>query len=156
VTAPDPALDRLTEALRRRAAGDGSALDGLMASDVVVWHCYDQLEIRSTGADRSRTAREEHDAFRRALPDFARTSTFHACASTSTIVEQAMFTGTPHGGTPLSSAACLVYTVRDGLIARIDIYDDAARSRQFAEVLAHSLLAQVVGAASGTEPRPST
>lgn len=130
----------VVDRLRRRSAGEWDALDGAMADDVVVWHAYDDAEVHLPGGARSSVAGAEMRAFVDAMPDFRRDSVFHPCQETGTITEVTRWTGTTLGGAALTNATCIVYSVAEGRIQRIEIFDDSARSRSFAELLVHVLI----------------
>ena len=131
----------MADRIRRRAAGDWDALRELWADEVVVWHCYDDVEERYTGLSRSSSGSAELDAFSQAMDDFARNSRVHVSAETSAVIETSVWSGRLRTGTPMRNATCVVYTVEDGRIVRMDVYDDSNRSRRFAELLVHHLIA---------------
>jgi ketosteroid isomerase-like protein len=134
-------LAEVADRIRRRAVGDWDALRDVWADEVVVWHCYDDVEERFTGLSRSSGGSAELEAFSEALEGFTRDSRIHVSPETETVVETSIWSGRLRSGTPMRSATCVVYTVRDGRIVRMDIYDDSNRSRRFAELLVHHLIA---------------
>jgi ketosteroid isomerase-like protein len=148
----DEVLADLVNRLRRRSSGEWAALDGAWAEETIFWHAYDEEEIRLPAGSRADVSRREHEAFARALRGFRRDSTYHLSPSTDTIVEVARFSGTTGAGTQVSNSVCLVYSVEDGKIARLDIYDDAGKSRKMAEILAHSLMGDATF--EGRDPAP--
>lgn len=146
-------LEQIVERLRLRAEGQWQALDGLWADETVFWHAYDGQEIRLSGGSRAEVSKAEHEAFERALVDFSRKSIYHVSPSTDCIIEVAEFSGTTHNGELVTNPVCLIYTVEQGKIARLDIFDDASKSRKMAEILAHSLLGDAsFGQLAATEP----
>jgi ketosteroid isomerase-like protein len=112
----------------------------LWADETVYWFAHDEEEIRIAGGTRSEISRREHEAFHRALRDFRRDGVYHVSESTSAIVEAATFSGTTHNGKAVRNPTCIVYTIEDGKIARLDIYSDPTKSLKMAEILVHSLL----------------
>jgi ketosteroid isomerase-like protein len=134
-------LDEVADRIRRRSAGEWDALRDTWADEVVVWHCYDDVEERYTGLSRSSGGSAELEAFGQALDDFSRDSRIHVSPDTDSVVETSAWSGRTHTGTSMRNATCVVYTVSDGRIVRMDIYDDSNRSRRFAELLVHHLIA---------------
>lgn len=134
-------LETLADRITRRAAGEWDALRDDWADVVVIWHCYDNAEERVTGLARSEGASAELATLSRVLDDFARTSTVHVSETTNTIVETSVWTGRTKTGRDMINSTCVVYSVVDGRIARMDVYDDSNQSRRWAEVLVHGLIA---------------
>jgi ketosteroid isomerase-like protein len=127
--AHESSLGELLDRVERRAAGDPSALDGSWAERSTSWRSYNASESSMSAAERERLSRAELEAFRRAMPDFRRTSMCHLSPSTNTIVEQSTWAGTATSG-PVKVELCLVYHVEDGSIARVEMYGDAAQFEQ--------------------------
>lgn len=134
-------LETLADRVVRRAEGDWEALREYWADEVVVWHCYDNAEQRFKGHARSSEAGAELTALSRVLDDFARTSTVHVSESTNTIIETSVWTGRTKAGLDMRNSTCVLYSVVDGRITRMDVYDDSNQSRRFAELLVHGLIA---------------
>lgn len=135
-------LEAIAERVARRAQGDWDALREYWADEVTVWHCYDDAEEQIIGLSRSSGASAELNALGRVLDDFARTSTVHVSDKTGTIVETSVWTGRTKAGVNMRNCTCILYTVTDGRISRMDVYDDSNQSRRFAELLVHGLIAQ--------------
>lgn len=135
------ALSDIADRIRRRAAGEWDALREVWAGEVVVWHCYDDVEERFTGLARSSGGKAELEAFTDAVDGFARTSVVHISPDSSTVIETSVWSGSYQGRT-VRNATCVVYTVANGVVVRMDIYDDSNRSRRFAELLVHHLIGQ--------------
>ena len=141
MTVPKAGLAEIGDRIRRRAAGEWDALRDVWADEVLVWHCYDDIEERFTGLSRSSGGSAELEAFSQALEDFTRDSRIHVSPHTGTVVETSLWSGRLRTGELMRNATCVVYTVQEGRIVRMDIYDDSNRSRRFAELLVHHLIA---------------
>lgn len=137
-------LSEIADRLRVRATGVLDAVDDCLAEDLVVWHAFDDREQRIRGPLRAAHSRAKLAAFHRAMPGFTRTITVLECPATSTVVELAGWTGTmrdvpaiPGGaGVSVDFKSVTIYTVREGMISRIDVFDDPASSRAMAELTA--------------------
>ena len=120
------AIEEIVARLRRRADGETDALDGVWADETLSWRSYSLAEQAMTSDQRNDLSRRELEAFTRAMPDFTRTSRFHVAAATETVVEQTTWAGTARDG-PVHVELCLIYTVNDGRITRVDMYSDSAQ-----------------------------
>ena len=107
--------DRLFEAID---ADDAEALrNDVYAPDVVVWHNYDNHEqhieenLKVLGWLHRKVAGKRYEDVRRQV-------------TPTGFIEQHVLRGTAPDGTELNIFACLVVTVTDGRIARIDEYLD--------------------------------
>jgi ketosteroid isomerase-like protein len=102
------------------AAGDVEAVRGIYAPDAVIWHNNDgreQTVEQNLGVLAWATSRIE--GFR--YEDVRRTVT------DSGFIEQHVLRGRAPNGVELRVPACLVCTVVDGRIARVDEYFDSAQ-----------------------------
>ena len=112
----DPVAGRLVEAIE---AGDVEGVRACFHPDAVVWHNDDQKEVgvdhtcRVLGWLAANVDGLHYDGItRRPLG--------------GGYVQQHVLRGSTRSGGALALAACLVVTVSDGLIARIDEYYDSA------------------------------
>lgn len=100
-------------------AGDVAAVRNLYAPDIVVWHNHDQVEQSARVNLRvlewlvGNVQNIRYDEIRRERTD-------------SGFVQQHVLCGTTRGGKPVSIPACMIVTVKDGRITRIDEYLDSA------------------------------
>jgi len=101
-------------------AGDIEAVRSLYAPDVVVWHNTDGKE---QGADENLRTLAWCVRHIRGM----RYEDVRCFETPSGFVEQHTLRGTTGSGAELAVPACLVVSVRDGLIARIDEYLDSAQ-----------------------------
>lgn len=112
---PLTVADRLFAAI---TAGDVDAVRALYAPDAVVWHNTDGIaqsaeeNLRVLGWVVRHLEARRYDEVRRAATD-------------SGFVQQHVLRGSVRG-TPIAIPACIVATVRDGRITRIDEYLDSA------------------------------
>lgn len=118
--------ERAADVLHRAIAGDGlDDLAALYADDAVIWHNSDRIEMTKAASIASigglgRIAREVHAEVVR----FVETPTG--------FVEQLVIKGTVAAtGKPIALHNCLVVTLRDGQIARLDEYVDPTGAAQF-------------------------
>jgi len=113
----DPAslAERLFAAV---AAGDVDTVRGLYAPDAVIWHNYDGMEqtVEENLATLAWMAR--------ALREFRYTEVRRGL-TTDGFVQQHVITATNRAGDAVAVPACLVATVADGRITRIDEYVDS-------------------------------
>lgn len=102
------------------AAGDLDAVRSIYAPDAVIWHNNDQAEqsveanLRVLRWATSRIAGFRYDEVRRAV-------------TPEGFMEQHVLCGTAPNGEELRVPACIVCTVRDGRITRLDEYLDSAQ-----------------------------
>jgi ketosteroid isomerase-like protein len=101
------------------AAGDAEAVRSIYAPDVVVWHNHDggtqtgEQNLRVlAAATHAITGFRYEEVRRRPTPDG--------------FIEQHVLRGTAPDGTELAVPACIVCTVADGRITRLDEYFDSA------------------------------
>lgn len=105
------------------AAGDVAAARALYASDAVVWHNFDGVE---------QTLEENAETLawmKRALPDFCYTEA-RLMVTPEGFVEQHVIRATNRRGEQVAVPACIVATVADGKVTRIDEYVDSAHVAQ--------------------------
>ncbi len=104
--------------------GDTSALSGLCHDDVVVWHNSDRVEIdKETSLKRISVLSQ--------IADNATLETVRFIEADIGFVEQVVIRGvTKTTGTPLELHNCLVVSVVDGKIKRIDEYVDPSVGSQ--------------------------
>jgi ketosteroid isomerase-like protein len=108
--------DRFFDAIDRH---DEAALRELYTPDVAVWHNHDGLEqrlevnLKVLGWLHRTVADKRYEDVRR-MP------------TPTGFVEQHVLRGTAPDGEPLEVPACLVVTVRDGRISRVEEYVDSA------------------------------
>ena len=112
----DPVASRLIDAIE---GGDVEGVRACFHPDAVVWHNDDQREVgvdhtcRVLGWLAANVDGMRYDSItRRPLADG--------------YLQQHVLRGTTRAGGALALAACLVVTVSDGLISRIDEYYDSA------------------------------
>jgi ketosteroid isomerase-like protein len=118
--------ERAADVLHRAIAGDGlDDLASLYADDAVIWHNSDRVEMTKAESIASigglgRIAKDVHAEVVR----FIETPTG--------FVEMFIIKGTVAAtGNPLALHNCLVVTLRDGQIARLDEYVDPTGAAQF-------------------------
>lgn len=110
--------DRLFAAI---AAGDVDTVRALYAPNAVIWHNYDMVE---------QTA-EQNLAVLRWVTRNIKGMRYEDSRSFDTgagFVEQHVLRGTAPDGTPLEVPACVVVTIENGLITRLDEYLDTAQT----------------------------
>lgn len=99
--------------------GDIETLRTLYTPDAVIWHNHDGREMSV----------EENLAvvqwFATTLPD-QRCQVVRREALKDGFLQQDLLTATLPDGTPFSHTACVVVTLRGGLVARVDEYIDSA------------------------------
>lgn len=101
----------------------------MYAEDATVWHNTD--EVDAPAAD----GRQNMQILRTAVPDFRAAETqLHVWEDGCAL--QYAFVGTLPSGAALRIPGCIVITVRDGLIARVQEYVDSAHAAALAEVFA--------------------
>jgi ketosteroid isomerase-like protein len=145
VNSPPNRLSEIADKLRSRATGVLDAVDDCLAGELVVWHSFDDREQSIRGSLRAAHSRAKLAAFHRAMPGFERTITVLECPATSTVVELTSWTGAMEdvpaipgsAGVSVDFKSVTIYTVVDGVISRIDVFDDPASSRAMAELTAY-------------------
>jgi hypothetical protein len=133
VNSPPNRLSEIADKLRSRATGVLDAVDDCLAGELV------------RGSLRAAHSRAKLAAFHRAMPGFERTITVLECPATSTVVELTSWTGAMEdvpaipgsAGVSVDFKSVTIYTVVDGVISRIDVFDDPASSRAMAELTAY-------------------
>lgn len=102
------------------AAGDLDAVRSMYAPDAVVWHNYDGVE---------QNVEENLRVLRWATSHIAgfRYEEVRRTATATGFMEQHVLRGTAPNGEELRVPACIVCTVRDGQIMRLDEYLDSAQ-----------------------------
>lgn len=101
------------------SAGDLESVQRVYADDAVIWHNYDGIEQTPTDNLRtlqwmvSRLGRVDYTQVRRA-------------ATPDGFVQQHVLVATNRRGEELAIPACIVCTVADGRIVRLDEYLDSA------------------------------
>jgi ketosteroid isomerase-like protein len=114
-----PLLDRLMAAIERSDTKNAAAC---YAPDARIWHNFDGVEqsvdenMRSLGWMDKRLSGRKYEIVAR-----------HAFAGG--FVQQHVLTGTLNNGEPFRMPACIVVTLKDGLIARLDEYLDTAHTK---------------------------
>lgn len=104
--------------IERIEAGDVEGAAGFYAEDVVTWRNIDGRELAKPQVRRILE-------FLSGLDDLAYEDVRIQETETG-FVQQHVLTCTSPGGEPVRAAACLVGTVRDGQLARLDEYLDSA------------------------------
>ena len=130
-------IQDVVDRLQRRAEGDPAALDAVWADESESWRSYSGQVNRMTARQRADLARRELAAFRRAMPDFRRASTFHWSPSTETVIELTAWSGTAKTGR-IGVEISFIYTVRAGRIQRVDMYADSRQIEALSAALAAS------------------
>jgi uncharacterized protein len=102
-------------------AGDQEAVHACYAPDAVIWHNFDGIE--QTVDQNMRSLRW----FVRTLPD-RRYRVLRREAIKDGFVQQHVLEATLPDGTAWAMPACVVVTVKDGLIVRLDEYLDSAHA----------------------------
>jgi len=102
-------------------AGDQDGVRACYAPDAVIWHNIDGIE--QTVDQNMRSLRW----FARTLPD-RRYRVLRREAIKDGFVQQHVLEATLPDGTDWAMPACVVVTVKDGLIARLDEYLDSAHA----------------------------
>lgn len=116
-------LDRIIAAAE---AGDASDLANIYAPDAVIWHNHDLRD--TTVAQNGRLLEGMAKWVTDRTYDERRISAFEGGA-----VQQHVLRGTRVStGEKIALHACVVITVVDGLITRLDEYIDSAEAAQFA------------------------
>jgi len=120
---------------------------GLWSDTVIYRRNGSDFDLVIDGEDRRRRIAQDREVLRRAIPDLHVQSRFHASEASGVIIEVTRLSGitidvpgSAVDGDGYSYATCDVYTVRDGRIARIDAFDDAATARQWSELMTHTRL----------------
>ena len=117
----DPEVtERLANALMAAIpATDVDALRQIYAPDVVIWHNFDQVEQRLD--DNLKVMRW----MGKVMPDMSYDDVRRQSTPTG-YVQQHILRGTAPDGTALAMPACLVVTIEDERITRLDEYLDPA------------------------------
>ena len=106
--------------------GEGAPLE-MYAEDATLWHNTDEVEGSATEGRRNLAI------LRSAVPDFHAAETrLHVWDDGCAL--QYAFVGTLPSGAALRIPGCIVITVRDGLIQRVQEYVDSAHAAPLAEV----------------------
>jgi len=100
-------------------AGDIGTVGAIYADDAVIWHNSDGLS--STREENIETLR----GFIRFVPERSYRDR-RVQVSTDGFTQQHVLHGVRRDGTPVSLAACIVCSVEDGRITRLDEYFDTA------------------------------
>ena len=99
----------------------------MYAADATVWHNTDEVD------GPARDARGNLDILRAAVPNFRAAETrLHVWEDGCAL--QYAFVGTLPSGAALRIPGCIIVTVRDGLIARVQEYVDSAHAAALGEV----------------------
>jgi ketosteroid isomerase-like protein len=109
--------DRLFAAI---AAGDVDGVAACYAPDAVIWHNFD-------GVEQPAAANLEVLRWLVTHVSDIRYEIVRRIATDDGFVQQHVLHGRTRDGTPLRVPACLIVTVRDGHISRIDEYLDTAQ-----------------------------
>ena len=106
--------------------GEGAPLK-MYAEDATLWHNTDEVEGPAT------EGRQNLAILRNAVPDFHAAETrLHVWDDGCAL--QYAFVGTLPSGAALGIPGCIIITVRDGLIQRVQEYVDSAHAAALAEV----------------------
>ncbi len=116
---PLPATDVADRLFRAIESGDIDAVGTLYASDVEVWHNTDQV-AQGGDANLATLGWVMHN-----LPGLRYTQ-IRRQATAEGFVQQHVLVATSRAGRQVAVPACIVATVRQGLISRIDEYLDSA------------------------------
>ena len=119
----DAAERSLAVGQRVAAAFAGGSLpdDELFAPDATGWHNTDEIEAPHG------TAHERWAVVRRLFPDFHAIDT-HVHAWASGFAMQYVFVGSAANGTTIRIPGCIIATLRDGRIERMQEYVDSAHA----------------------------
>ena len=117
----------IAEAMMRALESGRAAAPDVYADEATVWHNTD--EVDAPAADSVRNL----ELLKAAVPDFRAAET-HAHAWEGGCALQYVFVGTLPSGAALRIPACLIVTVRDGLVVRAQEYVDSAHAAALAEV----------------------
>jgi uncharacterized protein len=124
-TAPGrAAIDLAERFFRAIEQGDMQTVRDIYAPDVVVWHNYDALDERHRGQNR-----EESLAVIAGIPARirgARYDVWHRETTETGFVQQHVLRGTMPNGEEFVLPACIVASIRDDRIVRLDEYFDPA------------------------------
>ena len=112
--------------IRALERGEGAS-PKYYADDATVW--YNTDEVDAPAGD----ARRNLEILQTAVPDFRAAET-HVHAWEDGCALQYVFVGTLPSGAALRIPACLIVTVRDGLVVRAQEYVDSAHAAALAEV----------------------
>ncbi len=121
MTRTNTALEVAEKLFAAIMAGDIEAVEALYAPDMAVWHNTDGIAQRRD--ENLRTLRWVV----RNLQGL-RYEEIRRQATTSGFVQQHVLRATMADGAPVEIPACIVATVEDGLITRIDEYLDSAQT----------------------------
>lgn len=118
---PPPALEVAERLFAAIAAGDIDAVAALYHPDVVVWHNTDGME---------QTAQDNLIILRWVTHNIAdlRYEEVRRAETPAGFVQQHVMRGIAPNGTPIEVPACVVCTVENGKITRLDEYLDAAHT----------------------------
>ena len=157
MTTSEP-LTEIADSLRLRATGVLDAVDAYWAEDMEIWHSFDDRLQHIKGAVRAAHSRAKLAAFHSAMPSFQRVITMYMSPSTNTIIELTTWTGRMErapgvinaDGVTIGNKSVTIYTVRNGRIVRMDIFDDPAASRASAELTAYGGMTPATRSASSS------
>jgi ketosteroid isomerase-like protein len=116
----EASLDLAERLFAAIVAGDVDAVRGIYSPDARVWHNFDQVE---------QTVDENLRVLRWLVRSVAglRYEEIRRQATDSGFVQQHVLRGTSPTGKPIELPACMVCTVKDGRITRIEEYFDSAQ-----------------------------
>lgn len=131
---PEETLAFADRYFRAIFSGDLATLRTLYARDAVIWHNNDRREISV----------EENLAlvewFAANLPD-QKCEVVRREVLSNGFLQQDLLTATLPDGRPFSHTACVIVTLRDGLVARVEEYIDSAEMQPLAELHARQAAA---------------
>ena len=144
-------LREIAQKLQDRADGNLEAAEDIWADEMVIWHSFDDREQHIAGALRGAHSRAKLQAMHSSMPAFRRIVTYYVSSRTNAIIEMTTWTGTMekgpeaagNQGATIGNKSVTIYTVKDGLVNRMDILDDPAASRATAELTAYGGMSKV-------------
>ncbi|MCU1656031.1 MAG: hypothetical protein JWO57_687 [Pseudonocardiales bacterium] len=145
MTTSDMTLREIADSLKLRATGVLDAADSYWADEMEIWHSFDDRLQKIRGEVRAAHSRAKLAAFHKAMPSFERIVTMYLSPSTNAIVELTTWTGRMEyapgvinaDGVTIGNKSVTIYTVDNGKIVRMDIFDDPSTSRASAELTAY-------------------
>ncbi|MDQ1719260.1 MAG: hypothetical protein QOE89_3213 [Pseudonocardiales bacterium] len=119
-------------------------VEDLFAPTVSVWHNYDAQRQDIPGPMYARAMMWKVGGCAERIPDYA-DRVDHLHVATDAIVVAARATGTLPDGSPLDVPRCLILSVEDGRIARVDSYGDRAHHSPLDEILPYDEMFKAIG-----------
>jgi ketosteroid isomerase-like protein len=104
----------------------------IYADELVIWHNYDEVEIKLTREQLGEGAKLEHSALGGVLSGFGYEDR-RVYAGDGVVTMTHVMVGTLANGTGVRIPACSVNHVEDGRIRRSDVYMDFGQAKALAE-----------------------